>query len=175
KLREWIGQIPEKRDRVLHFLGVEEPEPLVNVRRDGSPFERLLELAVGVPRSKENCHIRRPREPADASHSIAHRRRPEQADDFARHPLGGLRDALANDHADRSVTVRLATSALTPLFEFRRGLAVALCVKGDKATAVRRRFMRRRQPDTTYVPLKIQLKLRTPIVRVTNAFHVERR
>ena len=73
-IRLRIGKEAKKRHRVLNLVGVEETETLVDVGGDTLPLERLLELSMGIARSKEHCDVGRLCQPPHSGRPVANRR-----------------------------------------------------------------------------------------------------
>jgi hypothetical protein len=66
-------------------------------------FERRLEVAVAVARSKQDRDVGCARVAAHAAGAIAHRRAREQPHDFVGDPVGGLAHGCGGDELHRRI------------------------------------------------------------------------
>ena len=109
KIRERIGQVPQQRQDVLDLVGVEEPEALVDVRRQTVPLERLLELAVALARAEEDRDVSGPDRPSHAGRSVTNERAlANQPRDLGGRRLGAGFRRVAGQNRQR---VRIVVSA----------------------------------------------------------------
>ena len=72
-MRRRLRKVANQRDDVLDFVGVEEAESLVDVRRDVARVELALELAVRRARPKEDADVPGPCRPGEAGALVADR------------------------------------------------------------------------------------------------------
>ena len=66
QVRRRLGQVPQQRQHVLDLVGVEEPEPLVDVGPQPARLERVLELAVALAGPEQDGDVAGPDRPRHA-------------------------------------------------------------------------------------------------------------
>jgi hypothetical protein len=91
KIRGRIREVAEGREHVLDLVGVEEPQPFVDVRRDASGLEGRLECLMPFSRPEQDADVARPDPPGESRLAIAHRAARDQPIDLGSHPGRALR------------------------------------------------------------------------------------
>ena len=86
-----VREIPQQREHVLDLVGVEEPEPFVDVGGDTPCVERGLERLVALARSEQDPDVTGPDGTPQPALLVAHLARDEKRVDRAGHALGARR------------------------------------------------------------------------------------
>src|SRR5262249_61717112 len=107
EVRPGMGQIARDPHRVLHLVGVEEAESLVDICRNATALQGRLELAMAVARSEQDRHVRGLRIAAKARRPIADDGAGEQTHDLPGDLIGGVTYARCREKLN-GITVRLS-------------------------------------------------------------------